>query len=222
MNPKTGMLVSPIATRLAAKAPDRLIVNGYDAIMAIIDDTTGGISVTDLTHVARAGFKGRGSSSWLTRNGLAIPAVPNLTVIDGSGCTVARLGQEDFLIIGTLDTHSEKPAQLVRAWQTEHDAGTRAIGFPTPKQHSHALIHLGGDRADALLSQLCAIDLRPQAFAHDALAQTMAAGIVATILRCVRGGIPGYLMLVDTSLALYFWDALVDAMASSYAQERNV
>lgn len=204
------LLDSPLALHLA-QADAATTQNGYDLSHALELPLPAALTLRDCTHVARAGLKGRGSAAWLARQGVAVPAAPNRAARDASGCIVARLGNEDFLVIGTHTTHSERPAQLMAHWQQEHDAGTRDIGFPTPKQYSHVLLHLTGERAPDLLAALCAVDLRLGYFADDAVAQTMAAGIVATFLRCDLDGRTGYLILVDTSLALYFWEALVDA-----------
>lgn len=205
-------LSSPLTSRLRHGALERQTINGYAAFVPANAADPTALCLADFTHVARAGFKGRGSANWLARQGVAIPVAPNRTVVDASGCLIARLGLEDLLIIGTLDTHSERPARLMQMWRGEYDAGIRDIGYPTPKQHSHVLLHFGGVAAASVLSQLCAVDLRPHAFADDALAQTMAAGIVASFMRCDRNRVPGYLILVDTSFAEYFWDGLTDAM----------
>lgn len=204
------LLDSPLALHLA-QADAATTHNGYQLSHALELPLPAELTLRDCTHVARIGLKGRGSAVWLARQGVAVPAAPNRAARDASGCIVARLGNEDFLLIGTLDAHSEHPARLMTSWQKEHDAGARNIGFPTPKQYSHALLHLAGERAPDLLAALCAVDLRPGYFAYDALAQTISAGIVATFLRHDLDGRTGYLMLVDTSLALYFWESVVDA-----------
>lgn len=203
-------LRSPIAARFTQNDVEWQVVNGYMAVARIgdADASRPALTLCDLTHVARIGFKGAGTCEWLAQQGLAIPPVPNQIALDSSGCIVARLGQQDLLIIGTLDAHCDRPRQLEHEWRSAAKPG----GYPTRKQTSHALFHLGGDQAPALLASLCAVDLRPRAFDETSLAQTMAAGIVATFMRADRGGVIGYLTLVDTSLAEYFWDVLVDAM----------
>jgi sarcosine oxidase, subunit gamma len=201
-------LRSPIAARFSENDVEWQLVNDYLAVARIGGaNTSRAVTLCDLTHVARIGFKGAGTCDWLAEQGLAIPPTPNQIVVDDSGCIVARLGQQDLLIIGTLEAHSDRPRQLEHQWRSVTNPG----GYPTPKQTSHALFHVGGEQASVLLASVCAVDLRPRTFGVNDLAQTMAAGIVATFMRADRGGVIGYLVLVDTSLAEYFWDVLVDA-----------
>lgn len=204
-------LVSPVTVPAGDDVVWRAL-NGYRVAARIGTAPPPALRLCDLTHVARTGFKGRGASDWLKQEGLGVPLAPNQVVVDQGGCVLARLGQEDFLVIDAVVGSAGLVERLEQRWSNLAGAGRRN-GQRTPKQYSHALFFLGGAPAVEVLARLCALDLRPHTFTASALAQTMAAGIVVTILRYERGVLPGYLLLFDTSLAAYAWDVLVDAMS---------
>jgi sarcosine oxidase subunit gamma len=163
-----------------------------------------------LSHLARIGFKGRGTADWLEAEGVAVPAAPNRWRRDASGALIARLGAQDFLIADDLDGASGLPQRLAASW---HSAAQRGA-YPVPRQHGLVTLALGGERTDEVLARLCAVDLSAHAFDADAIAQTQLALTSAIVMRSAVTGPPGYRIYVDTSLALYVWDVL-DEVAQS-------
>jgi len=60
-----------------------------------------------------------------------------------------------------------------------------------------------------MFTKLCAIDLRPRAFATDA--QTSVARTTAIVIRADLGGTTAYHLLCDRASAEYLWPVLFDA-----------
>ena len=72
---------------------------------------------------------------------------------------------------------------------------------------------LSGAHAAEMLAKVCAVDLRPRAFAPDAIAQTNVARLNAVVIRGDIGPVPAYDLITDHASAVYLWGALLDAMA---------
>lgn len=202
---------SPLFERLAPLTSSWLEINGYRVSAQLRTRITAGAPwLCDHTHLARVGFKGRGAAAWLAAQGVALPDTPNRWLCDTSGATIARLGIEDFLIADEAEQTSGLPQNLAARWHAASTAG----GFLVPRQHGLAAIALGGVSAPQLLAHLCAVDLRPQAFASDAIAQTQLALSSVVIMRSSSTAAASYRLFVDTSLALYLWDVLNDVAAT--------
>ena len=198
---------SPLFERLAPLTSSWLEINGYRVSAQLRTDIAPGAAwLCDHTHLARVGFKGRGAAAWLAAQGVALPDTPNRWLCDTSGATIARLGTEDFLIVDEAEKTSGLPQHLAARWHATSTAGS----FLVPRQHGLAAIALGGANAPQLLAHLCAVDLRPQAFASDAIAQTQLALSSVVVMRSTSTAAVSYRLFVDTSLALYLWDVLND------------
>lgn len=171
------------------------------------------LGLTDLSVIARCGFKGAGTMEWLARQGLALPEEPNRALRQDDGRLVARLSASEALILGALEGGEESITALNEAWVAERDAGGRAQGYPLPRQDSHAWFRLTGETWPETLAKLCAVDLRPAKFADGAVAQTVAARTTVVIVRDDIADLPAYHLLCDSASAPYLWDCLLDAMA---------
>lgn len=201
---------SPLAARFVHACDiERARVNGYEAIARVPCVSNAALSMCDATHLARVGWKGRGTLDFLSTLGIALPVAPNRWCSDASGALVLRLGQQDFLFADDFGTPSAIGARMVSAAA----AASGACGHQVPRQHGLAALALWGAASDDLLARLCAIDLRPRAFAADAVAQTQLGSVSVTLIRRDRAQMAGYLIFVDTSLALYLWDLLCEVAA---------
>jgi len=197
----------PLHERLAPLAAAWRAVNGYEVCTRVRHEPTGeGPWLACLSHCARIGFKGRGTAQWLQAEGVTLPAAPNHWLRDPSGAVIARLGAQDFLIADDLDAASELPQRLAARWQSATQRG----GYPVPRQHGLVTLALGGVAAPALLARLCAVDLDEPAFATHAIAQTQLALTSVIVMRGPLADPPSYRIHVDTSLALYLWDVLLE------------
>ena len=64
-----------------------------------------------------------------------------------------------------------------------------------------------------MLAKVCAVDLRPQVFAANAIAQTNVARLNVIVIRGDLGPVPAFDLITDLASAVYLWGALLDAMA---------
>jgi sarcosine oxidase subunit gamma len=104
----------------------------------------------------------------------------------------------------------EKPtARLDGAWSMDQALGC----YRLPRADSHAWLLVAGADAPAMLAKLCAVDLRPRAFANHAVAQTVLARIGAIVVRDDLGAALSYHLLCDSASVEYLWDCLLDAAA---------
>ena len=110
-----------------AQSPFEARLAGHQA------DGAGGVSITDLSPLARTGFKGKGTTGWLLSKLDAMPDAPNRTVRQDDGAIVAWLGGEEYLILAGGASQSDLVTQLDEAWPADHAASEATIGYPLPR-----------------------------------------------------------------------------------------
>lgn len=176
---------------------------------AIELDTARRMGLADLSPLPRTGFKGRGTPDWLRAQGVALPPAPNLAQRQPGGERVARLSEDEHLVLGELAGEGAMCARLEEAWSVESAPGC----FPMPRRDTHFWYALAGAHAAATLAKLCAVDMRPHKFADGRLAQTSLARINVIAIRGDLGATPLFHVLGDSSCARYLWACLLDAMA---------
>lgn len=162
------------------------------------------VVLTDLSSVARTGFKGADTPHWLSAQGLTIPDAPNRAVIQADGSLLARLSAGEFLLLGRPGLGLVE--RLDGAWSWEAGAG---LCFPLPRRDSHAWFHLRGPDVPAMMAKLCGVDLRRHVFADGAVAQTSVARLNGIVIR--QG--EDFHLLADSASAEYLRACVVDAMA---------
>lgn len=155
----------------------------------------------------RTGLKGAGATKWLRSQGLFVPSTVNRTAGQLGGALVARLSDTEVLVLSDIAGESDLVGKIDAAWR----AGTGPRGCPLPRFDSHAWFWVGGQHAAAMFAKLCAIDLRPRAFAADAVAQTSVARTTAIVIRADLGNTTAYHLLCDRASAEYLWPVLLDA-----------
>jgi sarcosine oxidase subunit gamma len=167
------------------------------------------LSLADLSLLPRAGFKGRGAPDWLAATGVVSPPAPNLAARQVDGALVARLSNEEHLILAPLSGDDALVARLEAAWSLDAAPGC----YRLPRADSHAWLTVAGAEAATMLAKLCGVDLRPRAFANRAVAQTSLARLSAIVIRDDLAETLAYHLLCDSASVEYLWDCLVDAMA---------
>jgi sarcosine oxidase subunit gamma len=167
------------------------------------------LSLADLSLLPRSGFKGRGAPDWLAANGVASPPAPNLATRQADGALVARLSNEEHLVLAPLSGDDAVASKLDSAWSLDAAPGC----YRLPRADSHAWLAVAGAEAATMLAKICGVDLRPRAFANHAIAQTSLARISAIVIRDDLGDVLAYHLLCDSASAEYLWDCLLDAMA---------
>ena len=198
-------------------------INGY-AVAYTIHDLESELAyaqhlaLSDISHIARIGFKGFGTAEWLSNQNINIPADVNTAETSSDGCLIAKLGTNDILVVDDLLNSSNLPSKLQQQWQQDYSTNPSACGFIMPRQDSHACFCISGINAPEMFSTLCAIDLRPNKFNNHMIAQTSLARTGAIIIRCDIGDVLNFLVFVESVSAEYCWECLYDAMQDSSGQ----
>lgn len=193
-----AMQKSPFGHRLARAVPVR---------------NRDGVLIRDLSPVARTGFKGAGTTAWLTSKIAILPDRPNRAVTLADGTLIARLGKEEYLVLDRHGAANSVSVALDTAWKLESEQGAGRIGYPLPRADSHSWLHLEGKSVCRMMAKICAVDLRDCKFEPGEVAQTIVAQIGAVLIRQAGQGAYGLHMLTDFASADYLWDVLEDASA---------
>lgn len=164
--------------------------------------------LADLCNLPRVGFRGSDAAAYLQARGYQLPAVPNQALAQADGGLVARLSQTEYLLLGSLGDSGHRTQCEERDWSL----GPQAV-YLLPRQDSHAWLLLTGSHAPQVMAKLCGVDLRPEAFAEGAVAQTSVARINAMVINAPVDGLPAFHLLCDRASCAYLWDVLLDAMA---------
>jgi len=164
-------------------------------------------ALTDLTEVARVGFRGVDSAAYLQQRGYRLPQQPNQAVRQDDGGWVARLSQTEYLLLGSLADEGAQVAAIEAEWVQD---GQR--NYLLPRQDSHAWLQLSGPHGSAVMAKLCGVDLRLQAFPIGAVAQTSAARLNVIVVNVGSEERPGLQLLLDRASLAYFREAVLDAM----------
>jgi sarcosine oxidase subunit gamma len=169
----------------------------------------GAVALTDLTAAPRFGLKGAGSADWLTAKGVPLPAVNRIA--SHRGMRVLRLGTDDIV------TLAEAPepgfAELVSAWHSD----TAPKGYSSWREEGWAWMRLSGPWLAEAMSRLCALDLRPERFAADGIAQTRVARIEAVLFRSETG----FDVLFDITASAFFARAVAAIAKQSAGMESH-
>lgn len=187
-----------------ARLGDSLIVSRY----ANDDEATQfeRCALLDLSNLARVGFRGADAAAHLSTEQFDLPEVPNRCVLQRDGSHVARLSQTEYFVLGSLHDAGARVQTLERQWQQ-----TSKACYMLPRQDSHAWLVLTGEHVSSVMAKVCGVDLRPQAFAVGAVAQTSVARMNAIVING-SASVPLLHILCDRSSAQYLWGALLDAM----------
>ncbi len=189
-------------------------VNGY-AIVSYVNNKTNNaqnLALCDLSYLQRIGFKGAGACDWLKTQNIKIPKDINTALTTADDCIVARLGNNDILILDSIKNQSNVPKTLEQSWQQDYSQSNKPHGFIVPRQDSHACFSISGVCVAEMFSKLCAIDLRMTKFENNMIVQTSMARLGAIIIRHDLNTLTNYLVLVESASVEYLWDCIIDAM----------
>lgn len=169
-------------------------------------------SLSDLTELPRFGLRGSDSADALQALGYRLPERPNQAVRQTDGSWVARLSATEYLLLGSGDDQGARVAAQEAEWVQDERRS-----YLLPRQDSHAWLQLSGIQCSAVMAKLCGVDLRANAFAVGAVAQTSAAriNVIAVNVGDERG--PALALLFDRASLSYFTGAVLDAMAEFVA-----
>ena len=170
-------------------------------------ETARRLAIADLSPLSRSGFKSRDTVDWLQSQGVAIPERPNCAQVQDDGSVVARLSNDEHVILSSL-RGSDLPARLDTAWQLD----SSRMCYRMPRAHSYAWLAVTGEHSSTMFSKVCGVDLRPHKFARGDIAQTSLARINAVIIRVDIGATLAFYVLADSASAEFLWMCLIDAM----------
>jgi sarcosine oxidase subunit gamma len=129
------------------------------------------------------------------------------------GALAARLAPTEIFLIDGLDAAGALVDTLNAAWAWGTEKPRKLIGYPMPRQDSHAWFMITGDAAPEMFAKICGVDLRPHKFQPGQIAQTSLAKMSGIVIRDDRGAIPAFHLLADVASAEYLWGAVLDAMS---------
>ena len=64
------------------------------------------MAICDLSTLPRTGFKGAGAPKWAESQGLKLPHSANMAAIHPNGCLVAKLSDQELLILSDIFSES--------------------------------------------------------------------------------------------------------------------
>ena len=167
------------------------------------------LGLADLSPLPRVGFKGWAMAPWLAGAGAALGEASNRAYAQADGTRIARLAPGEALVLADRSGAGPLIETLAQAWSMAEADGC----FRVAREETSCWLLVTGVHAASLLAKVCAVDLRAEAFAPDAIAQTNVARLNAVVIRGDIGTVPAFDLLADSASAVYLWDALLDAMA---------
>ena len=106
-------------------------------------------ALLDLSNLARVGFRGAQSADYLRQRGYQLPQAPNQALTQTDGSRVARLSQNEYLLLGGLRDAGARIAREEADWQFSEQAN-----YLLPRQDSHAWLLLTGACGPEVLAKL--------------------------------------------------------------------
>ncbi len=217
IHPQAYKRRSFVYRKLLGMNPSYIEIN--DGVMVLSTDDIGTqgqdrhqLTLCDLSLIPRTGFKGLGTCHWLAQQGLNIPDSVNCAGVSQDGCLVTRLGMEEVLLMDSIKSDNPVVNTLEKTWLAQQGNESEPMGYPLPRQDSHACFGLTGEKVSDMLAKLCAVDLRPQKFSNLSIAQTSIARIASIVIRNDLSGTCRYLLSTDSTPAGWLWDCLIDTM----------
>ena len=174
-------------------------------------------ALIDLSNLPRVGFRGTQTAEYLLDRGFQLPDAPSRALTQTDGGMVARLSQNEYLLLGSLRDAGARIQREEAAWTLDATAN-----YLLQRQDSHAWLLLTGAHCAEVMAKLCGVDLRAPAFPAGAVAQTSAARINVILINLALGDLPCLQILCDRASVRYFQDALLDAMAEFDGQPAGV
>lgn len=161
----------------------------------------------DQTDLPRVGFRGTQSAEYLTARGFTLPGAPNQASAQADGSWVARLSQNEYLLLGSPQDQGQRIADEEARWELDHRAN-----YLLPRQDSHACVRLSGGVIAQVMAKLCGVDLSFPAFKPGTVAQTSVARVNAIVIHTGSVELPAFHILWDRASKAYFEGALRDAL----------
>jgi sarcosine oxidase subunit gamma len=173
-----------------------------------------GMGLTDLSPLARVGFKGNGALQWARDHGVKIGQANNVATRQAGGALAARLADSEVVVIDGLAGKGTLPHRLLSEWSMDNAKG----GYLVNRQGVNFWFMATGEHAAAMFAKICGVDLRAHKFAERAIAQTSVARTNCIVIRDDLGAVPAFHMMGDSASAEYQWTCVIDAMVEFAGQ----
>lgn len=194
---------SPIAAWHEAHASAWIELEGMPIPSRFSSQAGNAVVLEDLSWRRRVGCKGEAAADFLQSQGWPVPQAWNSWRVDADGVLVARVGMSEFLIEATGSDSTQ-----VRTFSSQV---LPARVYPVVRQDF--TFALGGPRARELLSEVCALDVRPViAYSGEQaglLALTLMAGVSVMLMPRVTATGSEFTIWCDPSFAPYLWATLI-------------
>ena len=189
------------------------LVESYSCKAGIKNEITQSqsLAICDLTTLPRTGFKGSGALAWLHDQGFDLPVRPNLAIPRPNGSLIAKLSDQEVLILSDIFSLSTDVINLDNKSLEDHSELSRRT-YVLPRGDSHCWLAVIGSKASEMFSKICAVDLRTHKFSSGSIAQTSLAKVNSIIIRNDLGNTPCFYILSDISSTEFLWDCILDAM----------
>ena len=189
------------------------LVESYSCKAGIKNEITQSqsLAICDLTTLPRTGFKGSGALAWLHDQGFDLPVRPNLAIPRPNGCLIAKLSDQEALILSDIFSLSTDVIDLNNKSLECHSEVSRRT-YVLPRGDSHCWLAVTGSKASEMFSKICAVDLRTHKFSSGSISQTSLAKVNSIIIRNDLGNTPCFYVLSDISSTEFLWDCILDAM----------
>jgi sarcosine oxidase subunit gamma len=156
----------------------------------------------DLTACARFGLKGAGADTWFAGQA-DLPGINRWIAHDSA--RLLRLGARDIMLLAAPFS-PDTVATMRAAWE----AGGH--GHSSWREETWAWLRLSGPATWDVAARLTAVDLRPKAFAADAILQTRFAHLDAVLLRAGPAPDAGLDILFDIAATAQVVEDIASAM----------
>lgn len=167
------------------------------------------LAFADLSALPRCGFKNEAAPQWLESQDIVIPDAPNRATRQETDGLCLRLGGTDMLVTGSPFGDDDGPNRLIAAWAA---AKEKPRGWNAYREEGFNWFLLTGEQAPEFWSRVCAVDLRPSAFADLEVAQTRAFHMGGVIVRADIAGVLAYHMFFDIASSDFLIDVVRETM----------
>ena len=160
-----------------------------------------GVGITDISHVGKIRLQGDSVDEALREALSDYKATPVGSVTISSDTVVARLADDDCLIL-TGQANVDHVLDSLRLDGSSHPVNVTSV---------LAALRIIGPNISQVLAGVSDLDLAPLYFPNLSCAQGMVAEIHGTIIRRDIGGLPVYDLLFGRDYGDHMWESLMDA-----------
>ena len=176
------------------------------------------LSLIDLSTSERIGFKGADTPDWLKSLKIELPQEPNTSLKINEDTIVAKLSANEYLFLSYPGKTSEICNKLAKSWQLQPGR----LCYRLERDHSHCCFAITGKYYPQMMAKLCGVDLSPEQFPLNHVAQTSVARTNSIVIHTKLNNIDSLILLSDSASAEYIYQCLLDAMIEFSGKEIGI